>query len=26
VPLALKLPHLLSVEEVAAAIRRHPEV
>jgi diguanylate cyclase (GGDEF)-like protein len=26
VPLALKLPNLLSVEEVAAAIRRHPEV
>src|SRR5438270_13625124 len=26
VPLALKLPNLLSVEEVAAAIHRHPEV
>jgi GAF domain-containing protein len=25
-PLALKLPNLLSVEEVAAVIRRHPEV
>jgi diguanylate cyclase (GGDEF)-like protein len=25
-PLLLKLPNLLSVEEVAAAIRRHPEV
>src|ERR1700687_1211624 len=24
--LTMKLPHLLSVEEVAAAIRRHPEV
>jgi len=26
VPLSMKLPHLLSVEEVAAAIQRHPEV
>src|SRR5437588_4188682 len=26
IPLALKLPSLLSVEEVAAAIHRHPEV
>ncbi len=26
VPLALKLPNLLSVDEVAAAIHRHPEV
>src|SRR3989475_11225450 len=26
VPLAMKLPRLLSVEEVATAIRRHPEV
>src|SRR5438128_12249612 len=26
VPLAMKLPKLLSVEEVAAGIRRHPEV
>ena len=26
VPLALKLPNLLSVEEVASAIHRHPEV
>src|SRR5256712_12415739 len=25
-PLAMKLPNLLSVEEVAAAIHRHPEV
>ena len=25
-PLTMKLPHLLSVEEVAAAIQRHPEV
>ena len=25
-PLAMKLPTLLSVEEVAAAIHRHPEV
>src|SRR6267154_4326165 len=26
IPLAMKLPTLLSVEEVAAAIHRHPEV
>ena len=26
IPLAMKLPNLLSVEEVAAAIHRHPEV
>src|SRR5260370_29756284 len=26
IPLLLKLPNLLSVKEVAAAIRRHPEV
>ena len=25
-PLTMKLPRLLSVEEVAAAIKRHPEV